>query len=265
MKNYLERKDLENNTILDNKIYGFFSRNGGFSEDNFKSLNCALNVGDDKKFVAKNRNLICKYCNIKKENMVFLNQTHSSKVIEINKENISRVHSADGMITKSEGIVLCILTADCAPIIIIGEKYVGIVHAGWKGLINGIMENAIEAMLKRGEKTENLILAIGPHLKINSFEVQIDFKKNLIKSQKLEYLQEKNGALFFNFTKCISDTLDKMLIKRYHISDYNTYSNPSLFFSYRYSRKIGGENCGRQISIVGIKGLNKLRTRKRID
>tara|TARA_B100001057_G_scaffold269722_1_gene269867 strand:- start:144 stop:911 length:768 start_codon:yes stop_codon:yes gene_type:complete len=253
MKNYLERKDLENNTILDNKIYGFFSRNGGFSKDNFKSLNCALNLGDDKQVVEKNRNLISKYCNIKKENMVFVNQTHSSKVIEINRENISLVHSADGMITKSEGIVLCILTADCAPIIIIGKKYVGIVHAGWKGLINGIIESAVEAMLKRGEKTENLILAIGPHLKINSFEVQRDFKKNLIKSKKLQYLSERSGTLFFNFTKCISDTLDNMLIKRYHISDYNTYSNPSLFFSYRYSKKKGEKNCGRQISIVGIK------------
>ena len=253
MKNYLERKDLENNTILDNKIYGFFSRNGGFSKDNFKSLNCALNLGDDKQVVEKNRNLISKYCNVKKENMVFVNQTHSSKVIEINRENISLVHSADGMITKSEGIVLCILTADCAPIIIIGKEYVGIVHAGWKGLINGIIECAVEAMLKRGEKTENLILAIGPHLKINSFEVQIDFKKHLIKSKKLEYLREKKGTLFFNFTKCISDTLDNMLIKRYYISGYNTYSNPSLFFSYRYSKKIGEETCGRQISIVGIK------------
>ena len=253
MKNYLELKDLENNTILDNKIYGFFSRNGGFSEDNFKSLNCALNVGDDKKIVDKNRNLISKYCNIKKKNMVFVNQTHSSKVIEINRENIDLVHSADGMITKSEGIVLCILTADCAPIIIIGKEYVGIIHAGWKGLINGIIECAVEAMLKRGEKTENLILAIGPHLKINSFEVQIDFKKHLMKSKKLEYLVEKKGTLFFNFTKCISDTLDNMLIKRYYISGYNTYSNPSLFFSYRYSKKIGEENCGRQISIVGIK------------
>jgi len=253
MKNYLERRDLENNPILDNKIFGFFSRNGGFGKDSFKSLNCALNVSDDKKIVDKNRNLISKYCNIKKENMVFVNQTHSSKVIEIRRENIGLVLSADGMITKSEGIVLCILTADCAPIIIIGKKYVGIVHVGWKGLINGIIEKAVKAMLKRGEKAENLILAIGPHLKINSFEVQRDFKKNLIKSKKLEYLSEKNGVLFFNFTKCISDTLDNMLIKRYYISDYNTYSNPSLFFSYRYSKKIGEENCGRQISIVGIK------------
>ena len=253
MKNYLQRKHFENSTILDNKIYGFFSRNGGFSEGEFESFNCAFNVGDDRENVDKNRKLITQYCNIKKENMVFVNQTHSSKIVEINKENIGLIHNADGMITKSEGIVLCILTADCAPIIIIGKKYIGIVHAGWKGLINGIIENAVRAVLQRGEKTENLKIAVGPHLNFNSFEVQRDFIKNLIKSNKLDYLYEKSGSLFFNFTKCISGALDDMLINKYYISDYNTYSNPSLFFSFRYSKKIGKKNCGRQVSFVGIK------------
>ena len=89
--------------------------------------------------------------------------------------------------------------------------------------------------------------------KIVSFIGPFFRSKNLIKSNKLDYLYEKSGSLFFNFTKCISGALDDMLINKYYISDYNTYSNPSLFFSFRYSKKIGKKNCGRQVSFVGIK------------
>lgn len=253
MENYFKTKYLEDNVILDNKIYGFFSRNGGFSKGSFESLNCAFNVGDNIKNVERNRDLICQYCNVKKKNIVFINQIHSSRIVEINKDNINLIHNADGMITKSKGVVLCILTADCAPVIIIGKKYIGIIHVGWRGLINGIIENTIETMFKHGEKINNLIVSIGPHLALNSFEVQHDFKKNLIQSNNLKYLVEKDGSSFFNFSQCILGVLENLKVKTYYISNHDTYSNPSLFFSHRYSKKAKEKNCGRQVSIVGIK------------
>ena len=253
MKNYFKKKYLEDNPILDDKIYGFFSRNGGSSKGSFESLNCALNVGDNIKNVESNRDLICQYCNVKKKNIVFINQIHSSRIVAINKKNINLVHNADGMITKSKGIVLCILTADCAPVIIIGEEYIGIIHVGWRGLMNGIIENTIDTLNKHGERIKNLIVAVGPHLTLNSFEVQRDFKKKLIKSNKLKYLVERDGSFFFNFSKCILGVLNNMQVKRYYISNHDTYSNPSLFFSHRYSKKANEKNCGRQVSIVGIK------------
>ena len=61
-----------------------------------------------------------------------LNQTHSNKVIFLNKK-IPKVIQADGIITNRKDLTLGILTADCAPIIVIGKKNFGIIHVGWKG------------------------------------------------------------------------------------------------------------------------------------
>ena len=107
--------------------------------------------------------------------MIFINQIHSNKVIHINEKNKNKKFSADAMITDYPGIALAILTADCAPIIFFGKKFVGIVHVGWKGLINGIIDETVELLQKKGEKARDLICSVGPHLKINSFKVGKDF------------------------------------------------------------------------------------------
>ncbi len=235
-----------------NKIYGFFTRIGGNSSGNYKSLNGSYNNNDKKKNVDSNRLMIARKFKVKKKNFCFLNQTHSSKVIEISKNNKNKKISADGMITKTKGILLGILTADCAPIIILGKEYVGIIHVGWKGLLNGIIENSIRELKKKGENVDNLICLVGPHLQKSSFNVKNDFKNMLIEKNKEEYIMETNEKLFFDFSKLISNSLSSVGVNKYKISKIDTYSNPELFFSYRYSKNYGNYDCGRQISVVGI-------------
>lgn len=235
-----------------NKIYGFFTRIGGNSNGNYKSLNGSYNNNDKKVNVDNNRLLIAKKFKVEKKNFFFLNQIHSSKIIEITKKNKRRKINADGMITKTKGLLLGILTADCAPIIILGNKYVGIIHVGWKGLLDGIIENSIKILEKKGEKIEELICLVGPHLQKNSFLVQNDFKNILIKKKKEEFIIKTKQKLFFNFSKLISHNLKSMGVNKFKISEIDTYSNPELFFSYRYSKNYGNFDCGRQISVVGI-------------
>ena len=66
--------------------HGFFTRLNGLSKKQFKSLNCSLSNGDDKKLVHKNREIALKYLKLSKKKLILLNQTHSSKVIRINKK-----------------------------------------------------------------------------------------------------------------------------------------------------------------------------------
>lgn len=235
-----------------NKIYGFFTRIGGKSSGNYKSLNGSYNNNDKKKNVENNRLTIAEKFKVEKNNFFFLNQIHSSKVIEVTKNNKRKKINADGMITKKKGVLLGILTADCAPMIILGEKYVGIIHVGWRGLLNGIIENSVIKLEKKGEKAQKLICLVGPHLQKKSFIVKNDFEKMLIKKNKKEYIGKVKGKLFFNFSKLISYNLKSMGVKKYKISKIDTYSNPELFFSYRYSKNYGNQDCGRQISVVGI-------------
>ena len=171
------------NKIVFNKNfkYCFFTRNGGVSKKNFSTLNCAYNKGDEDKNVKKNREYVHKkFCNKKK--IILMNQIHSNKVIFIDKPN-DQTLNADGIISNRKDLILGVLTADCAPIVILGKKYFGIIHAGWKGTFSGIIENAINFFLKKGECKEDIFVDVGPHLRKESFEVKNDFLINLKKQE----------------------------------------------------------------------------------
>jgi hypothetical protein len=190
------------NKIIFNKNfqYCFFTRNGGVSKKNFSTLNCAYNKGDEDKYVKKNREYVLKkFCNKKK--IILMNQIHSNKVIFVEKPN-SQTLNADGIISNRKDLILGVLTADCAPIVILGKKYFGIIHAGWKGTFSGIIENAINFFLKKGECKEDIFVDVGPHLRKESFEVKNDFLINL---KKLEvdsdkYISSIKRNLYFNFS-----------------------------------------------------------------
>ena len=126
----------------------FFSRKNGISTDIYKSLNCGIGSRDDKKNVNKNLDIVSNIFKIEKKNLILMNQTHGDKVkiIETNN-NFNRVN-CDAMLTKKNSLALCVLTADCIPILIY-EKYnkiIGCIHAGWKGALNEIIENTLEKL-----------------------------------------------------------------------------------------------------------------------
>ncbi len=244
----------KNKIILNKNFqYCFFTRNGGVSKKNFSTLNCAYNKGDEDKYVKKNREYVLKkFCNKKK--IILMNQIHSNKVIFVEKPN-SQTLNADGIISNRKDLILGVLTADCAPIVILGKKYFGIIHAGWKGTFSGIIENAINFFLKKGECKEDIFVDVGPHLRKESFEVKNDFLVNL---KKLEvdsdkYISSMKRNLYFNFSLLIADKIINCGIRDFNISEIDTYKNFKDFFSFRYYCKKGIKNCGRQISLVSIK------------
>jgi len=232
----------------------FFSRNGGVSKDHqYTSLNCSKRSKDKKSFIKKNRQLVSDYFKSKKK-IISVNQIHSNKVVFVNDFHTERVN-ADGMITNRKDIDLGILTADCAPIIIFGKENYGIIHAGWKGAFNGIINKTLEKFDSMGEKTYELSIHIGPHLKKESFEIQSNFFKILkkFKINDQEYIFSSKKKIFFNFTKFLTDQINIFKVKKVHVSKVDTFKNPENYFSYRYYLKKGIKNCGRQMSLVGIK------------
>ncbi len=233
--------------------YCFFTRNGGVSKKNFSSLNCAFNKGDKEINVKKNREYVRnEFCSKKK--IVLINQVHSDKIFFIDKI-ASQTLTGDGIISRRKDLVLGVLTADCAPIVILGKKYFGILHAGWKGAFSGIIENAIDLFLKKGECKENIFVHVGPHLRKNSFEVKKDFILNIEKQQinSEKYISSIKRKLYFDFSLFIADKIMNCGVDNFNISKIDTYQNYSDFYSFRYYFKKGIKNCGRQISLVSIK------------
>ena len=177
-------QDLEFSKNVSRTVFhGFFTRNGGVSNtnDNVKSLNCAISSVDEKNNVFKNREIVCKNFGKKTKDLVLVNQTHSNKVVLVNKFSEKKKIIADGIYTKEKGMLLGILTADCAPIIFSSENFVGILHVGWKGLINGIIENLILKLQENGEDKKKIVCSVGPRIMENSFEIKDDFIKKIIK------------------------------------------------------------------------------------
>ena len=235
--------------LYKNYILCFFSRN---RENKVSSLNCAYNKGDSEAPVKKNRNFTSNYLN--KNKIILTNQVHSNIVSYIDKK-FSKDITSDAMITNRKDILLGILTADCAPIIVLGKKYFGIIHAGWKALIDGIIENTIMKFNSLGETESHLNVFVGPHLSMDSFEVKKDFVDNIKKKIKNydNFIESKRQKIFFNFSGLIESKLIDLKIINYDISKENTFSNPKKFFSHRYCYINKIKYCGRQISLVCIK------------
>ncbi len=117
-------------------------------------------------------------------------QKHTSKVIKLTSRVMER-RVGDSVITFLKNVEIGVKTADCVPVVIIGEIWVGVIHAGWRGLYKGIITETVKALREEGE---NRILAfVFPSAKSCCYEVGEEFKK-LFKRN----LEEKNGKLFFD-------------------------------------------------------------------
>ena len=172
----------------------FFSRKGGFSNGIYKSLNCGKGSKDTRTNVQKNLKFVSKKIKVKLNNLKLMYQTHSNKVIVINKNNKnSKKFNSDAIITNIKGLALGVVTADCVPIILydIKNQLIGCIHAGWKGALTGIIENTIKKIKKINSKNK-IIACVGPCIGKKSYEVDNNFYKKFISKSKKNKIYFKN-------------------------------------------------------------------------
>ena len=238
--------------VKEDVVYGFFTRKGGVSKGSFNSLNCSFNNGDRGIDVKRNREIVCNIFKINPSRLMTVNQIHSNKIVDIDQNNLGKKIYADGMITSEKNLLLGILTADCAPILFSGECNIAVLHVGWRGLLKGIVDRLIRIFLEKGEDVKRISCIIGPHLAPESFEVKNDFVLQIQKVRPLfsNFIDKDEGVLRFNFLNCLKESLRIVGLKKIFTSRLDTFSNPELFFSYRFN-KAQGLKCGRQISIIG--------------
>ena len=234
----------------------FFSKKKGFSKGIYKSLNCGLGSSDNKENIFKNLKYVSNKMLLKKNRLILMNQTHSNKVVVIKKENLGlkRINS-DAIITKTKGLGLGVVTADCVPIIVYDakNKIIGCIHAGWKGASSGIIKNTISKIKKINSNNE-IYAAIGPCIGKKSYEVDLKFyKKFLFKSKKNKkyFLKKNKKKKLFNLRGYVSDKLTELKVKVYQVN-YDTFKEKYNFFSYRRSCKLKQKDYGRCISVVSL-------------
>ncbi len=155
------------------------------------------------------------------KNIIFPKQTHSSNI----KEYSCNLDNCDGIYTTKKNIALGIKTADCGALVLTDYKKLSVVHAGWRGILSGIIENALNIFESKIE-----LAFLAPFARSCCYEVRQDFVDNL-KKKELFYLKYKNSKIYFSMEDIIKDKL-KEKVKKIYDTNKCTICDKNLF-SYR--------------------------------
>jgi polyphenol oxidase len=240
--------------------HGFFTRKGGVSPPPYDSLNLGHGSDDTKDNIKKNRELVAQSLGFNEEQLVNLYQIHSNLVIPVSAPyDLDNRPKADAMITKTKGLLLGVLTADCAPILFMDEDsmIVGAAHAGWRGAVSGIIENTVAAMIDHGANLNSIKAVIGPCIGWSSYEVSKEFKTPIVaKDEGFQRFFKESSALdklFFDLPGFCTEILSRSGLTQIATTNHDTCELEDQFFSYRRGSLKGEPDYGRLISVIGLK------------
>lgn len=237
--------------------HGFFTRRGGVSDGLYGSLNCGFGSGDPAENVAQNRALAMGFINQPADALVTARQVHSAKAIAVSKPwTRDDAPEADALVTDVRGIALGILTADCTPVLLIDPKakVIGAAHAGWRGVRTGVLEAAVEAMVGLGAKSERIVAAMGPCIRMGSYEVGPEFRETFVADNPANTSffapARRDGYFLFDLPTYVFRRLDAIGIKDVQLLQIDNFRSPDRFFSHRRATLAGEKACGRNLSAI---------------
>lgn len=204
------------------------TRVGGVSAEPYDSLNLAGHVGDDALKVAANRQLLSPYVPTEP---LWLNQVHGIAVVDA----ASRLPDADASFTRAPNVVCATMTADCLPVLLCDEAgtVVAAVHAGWRGLCDGVIEAAVAAMQT---PPKNLMAWLGPAIGPNAFEVGTEVLDAFIshdREAELAFRAATDDKWLGDIYLLAKQRLHKLGVERIYGGGLCTYTDQARFFSFR--------------------------------
>lgn len=233
--------------------HGFFGREGGVSGGVYSSLNAGTGSNDDAAAVAMNRSRIAAAFGAPASHLVGVHQVHSPRAVFIDAPwNGDRPH-ADALVTATPGLVISVLTADCAPILLADTQagVIGAVHAGWKGALGGVIDAAVRLMCEHGAAPGGIAAAIGPCIHQSSYEVGPEFEARFVDADPSFARFFAPGAgdrRRFDLPGFCAARLMELGLKQVETVPLDTYAHPEQLHSHRRSvhENAGdyGRNCG---------------------
>jgi len=231
------------------------TRQGGFSQAPWDSFNLALHVDDEPEAVLKNRAALGLEIPAQP---FWLEQTHSCRVIEHPASILSmktEPPNADGSFTNQKKQVCVVMTADCLPLLITNKQgtVVSALHAGWRGLADGVIEQGISSILKNTECfPSDLSVWLGPAIGPDAFEVGGEVRQTFLKEISCEEafvpIAGKNDKYLANIYLLAKLRLEVLGVIDIQGGDYCTFHNSEQFYSYRRDGV-----TGRMASLIWMK------------
>jgi polyphenol oxidase len=242
---------------LEGTAHGFLGRRGGVSTGLHAGLNVGVGSDDDRAAVARNRDL-ARDAVLPGATLVTVHQVHSPDVVTVEAPFSGDRPRADAMVTRTPGLLLGILTADCAPVLFADRAagVVGAAHAGWKGAIGGVTDATIAAMEALGADRARIAAAIGPCIARASYEVDGAFADRFCDQDPANerfFTEGRREAHFqFDLEGYVAARLAAASIGRVEALGLDTYADDTRFFSYRRATHRVEPDYGRQISLIGL-------------
>ena len=242
--------------LLDGVTHGFLGRRGGVSEGVCSGLNVGTGSGDDPAAIEENRRRAMEAV-LPGSVLVTVYQVHSPTCVAAEPWAFADRPQADALVTDRPGLLLGILTADCAPVLFadLEAGVVGAAHAGWKGAMSGVTDATVAAMEKLGARRDRISAAIGPCIGRVSYEVDDAFLR------RFEETDPGNERFFgagrashhqFDLEGYVAARVAAAGVGRVDAIGLDTYGDPERFFSVRRATHRGEPDYGRQISLIGL-------------
>ena len=221
------------------------TRTGGYSEAPFASFNLGCHVGDGESAVSANRAQLAKALP-DAATIAWLSQVHGTTVVEAGQGG--SLACADAQWSRTPGVVCAVLTADCLPVLFssVDGDVVAAAHAGWRGLLAGVLESTVAAM---NEQPQRLLAWLGPAIGPTAFEVGVEVRDGFLSSAR----PQEVAAIAACFVPVVNRpghyladlyTLARVRLKALGLANVFgggccTHSDGARFFSYRRDGQTG--------------------------
>jgi len=226
-------------------------------------LNAGQGSEDEPESVFENRRLVAETLGVLEPRLLSNYQVHSAEVVIVDGPWDGARPKADGLVTKTPGLALSALGADCGPVLFHDPvaNIIAACHAGWGGALKGITSSTVKAMESLGAKRENIAAVLGPCISGKNYEVGHDFRDSFVaENESYDRFFELGPAKatgerkpHFDLKRFILARLRAEGVTRIDCLDECTYGEPDAYFSYRYNTHQGVQGYGRNISAIMLK------------
>ncbi|MFD2740156.1 peptidoglycan editing factor PgeF [Sulfitobacter aestuarii] len=236
--------------------HGFFTRRGGASSGVFAGLNCGTGSSDQSEIVAINRGRVAEAMGVTPDYLVGVHQVHSASVVKI-EAPLEEKPRADALVTRTPGLALSVLTADCQPVLFADPQagVIGAAHAGWRGALDGVLEATVSAMVDLGAAREDIVAVIGPTISQRAYEVGPEFLDTFLAEDPefaRFFAQGEGDKMLFDLPGFGLNRLREAGIGHAEWTRHCTYSDAERFYSYRRTTHAKEADYGRLIAAIAL-------------
>ncbi len=244
---------------LDGIRHGFMTRQGGVSQGIYASLNCGIGSNDDPARVRENRDRALALAGLGESRLLTAYQVHSPAVAVVPQAWADDARPrVDAMVTKTKGLALGVLSADCVPVLFADPEaqVIGAAHAGWRGALTGVLQATVQAMCDLGARAAQIRAAIGPCIGVASYEVGAEFPAPFLAQDpahaRFFHPGARDGHSMFDIEGYVIALLEGLTLAAVEAAHRDTCGEREAFFSYRRSVLRGEPDYGRHVSLIGL-------------